>query len=367
MPARSRRSVALAASLTLVVGLAGTSCTSSDGDDAAADSTSVAAATTTSAAAEPAATDAPPSGSDPAEPAEPEPGVALDVSAGGPYEAEVGATLSLTAAATVSGQSDTVADLVAIGAALAAYRDEHGTYPPAFLTDATGTPTVSWRVLLLPFLDQSALYEQFDLTKPWDDPANLALVEEIPEAYSSDEREAAEPGDTAYGGVAGAKHFFREGSTELAGGVAPSFITDGDQMTIVAGPVGADVSIPWSAPGDVDTNDHDALGDPAGFTGPGGVVTPLLFLDGTVRTYTNDLDEGTLRDWSTIAGDACSPPSSLDLDLYAGWDFDADGEADAYGMSIPFPTDEPGDYEVELTVDDGLGGLHSISTTVTVS
>ena len=42
--------------------------------------------------------------------------------------------------------------LATIGMALISYYHEHGSYPPAYIADATGRPKHSWRVLLLPYL-----------------------------------------------------------------------------------------------------------------------------------------------------------------------------------------------------------------------
>ena len=44
----------------------------------------------------------------------------------------------------------------------------HKTFPPAYSTDAAGKPLLSWRVLILPYIDQQGLYEQFHLDEPWD-------------------------------------------------------------------------------------------------------------------------------------------------------------------------------------------------------
>jgi hypothetical protein len=54
------------------------------------------------------------------------------------------------------------------------YHGEHGRLPPAAVCGPDGTPLLSWRVLILPFIEQQALYRQFKLDEPWDGPHNLA-------------------------------------------------------------------------------------------------------------------------------------------------------------------------------------------------
>jgi prepilin-type processing-associated H-X9-DG protein len=54
-----------------------------------------------------------------------------------------------------------------IGRALYNYQGVHGTLPPAHLLDKDGKPLHSWRLLLLPHIEESILYGQFDLTQPW--------------------------------------------------------------------------------------------------------------------------------------------------------------------------------------------------------
>lgn len=298
-------------------------------------------------------------------------GVPLDVSAGGPYRVEAGTDLLLDASIAVSGQTDVAADLAAIGAAIVAYRDDLGVYPPAYLTDADGKPTLSWRVLVLPYLGEDELYAKFDLTKAWDDPANAELVGEIPAVFRADtagsDVASPAPGDTSYAGVSGDKHVFRAGGASPDDGLPSAAVSDGNSYTLGAGPVGAQVSIPWSSPGDIDTFEHPTLGDPAGFDGPGDLVTPLVFLDGAVHTYDDTLPQETVLSWSSIAGDTCSPPASLDVDLISAWDFDGDGTPDAFGPEVTFPGTDAGEYPVQLTVDDGFGGTHTVVTTVTVS
>ena len=52
------------------------------------------------------------------------------------------------------------------------YLDVYKTFPPAYTTDENGNPLHSWRVLLLPFIEQSVLYESIRLDEPWDSEYN---------------------------------------------------------------------------------------------------------------------------------------------------------------------------------------------------
>lgn len=52
------------------------------------------------------------------------------------------------------------------------YHDTYGTFPPAYTVDAEGRPLHSWRVLLLPFIEQNGLYKKIRLDEPWDSPHN---------------------------------------------------------------------------------------------------------------------------------------------------------------------------------------------------
>ncbi|MEW4563627.1 DUF1559 domain-containing protein [Bremerella sp. JC770] len=86
-----------------------------------------------------------------------------------------------------------------IGLALHNYHDTHGSLPPAVVTDADGRPLYSWRVLLLPMLEQKPLFDEFDLSQPWDSPTNRPLVAQMPSAYESPFLSVADmPGMTTY-------------------------------------------------------------------------------------------------------------------------------------------------------------------------
>ncbi len=72
-----------------------------------------------------------------------------------------------------------------IGLALHSYHDAYGHFPPAVICDKDGRPLYSWRVAILPFLEQSSLYNQFKLDEAWDSPHNMPLSQTTLKCYVS--------------------------------------------------------------------------------------------------------------------------------------------------------------------------------------
>ena len=65
------------------------------------------------------------------------------------------------------------------------YHDTHGHLPPAVVYGENDRPLYSWRVLILPFLEQQGLYDQFKLDEPWDSPHNIQLLSKMPVVYEA--------------------------------------------------------------------------------------------------------------------------------------------------------------------------------------
>ena len=80
-----------------------------------------------------------------------------------------------------------------IGLAIHNYHDKYKCFPPAVSTDNLGKPMMSWRVAILPGLEETALFSQYDSTQPWDSPQNLALGKTALEEF----RCPSDPGGTA--------------------------------------------------------------------------------------------------------------------------------------------------------------------------
>ena len=87
--------------------------------------------------------------------------------------------------------------------AVANYHDTYGSLPPAYVTDASGRPLHSWRVLLLPFLEQAELYEAYDFSEPWDGPHNRQLLSRRPAVYAFHDAKSKNGSVTNYLAVLG--------------------------------------------------------------------------------------------------------------------------------------------------------------------
>ncbi len=72
-----------------------------------------------------------------------------------------------------------------ISLALLNYEAEYRQLPPAQTLGPDGQPTMSWRVELLPYLDNDNIYTNLQRDKPWDDPSNQVMTSEIIPAFTS--------------------------------------------------------------------------------------------------------------------------------------------------------------------------------------
>jgi hypothetical protein len=74
--------------------------------------------------------------------------------------------------------------LRAIAAAIRTYEEHNGSLPPHAI-EKNGKPLLSWRVAILPQLDELELYQQFHLDELWDSPHNLEVARKIPQVFQS--------------------------------------------------------------------------------------------------------------------------------------------------------------------------------------
>ena len=173
------------------------------------------------------------------------------------------------------------------------YENSRGTFPPAYVSDKAGQRLLSWRVLLLPMLDQVALYEQFHLNEPWDSPHNRALIPKMPQVLVSPD-EPPEAGKTRYLSVRGK-------DTVLSGakGVRMAEITDGTASTIAIVEVAPNAAVIWTKPDDFEPDPKQPT---KGLIAPGKNAFEAAFADGHVLMIPANVDATVLKALFTCNG-----------------------------------------------------------------
>src|SRR5262249_3560585 len=76
-------------------------------------------------------------------------------------------------------RTKTINSLKQLAHGLLAYQDKHKHLPASSICDLDGKPLLSWRVAILRFIGEEALYRQFNLDEPWDSPWNIGLLKRM--------------------------------------------------------------------------------------------------------------------------------------------------------------------------------------------
>jgi hypothetical protein len=181
------------------------------------------------------------------------------------------------------------------------YNDAYGRLPPAGL----GNPMqpgmgpnqkslLSWRVALLPFVEEGALYQQFKLDEPWDGPNNVKLLAKMPRVYKLPGDSKTPSDHTVFQVFTGPKTLFDENNIARI----PASIPDGTSNTVLI--VEASKGVPWTKPEDIPYN-------------PSRPIAPLLgghfrstflvaLVAGSTRILPQNTPEATLNSMITPAG-----------------------------------------------------------------
>ena len=196
------------------------------------------------------------------------------------------------AAAGVQGANN----LKQLALAMFNYEATYNNFPAHAIYSKDGNkPLLSWRVAILPYIEQNNLYQQFHLDEPWDSEHNKKLIPLMPKIFiPPNAPPTKEPGMTYYqlfvGGGAG-------WSANAKGPRIANF-TDGTSNTIMIAEAGE--AVIWTKPEDLTYDPQKPLPKLGNIWNPAGFLVAMC--DGSVRTVGPKVKQTTLRAAITAAG-----------------------------------------------------------------
>jgi len=174
-----------------------------------------------------------------------------------------------------------------IGLAFHNSHDAQGGFPAPAITSKDGKPLLSWRVKILPYIEEDRLYKQFKLDEPWDSDHNKKLINRIPKVYQNPNLKL-ENGKTTYLVPTGKGGLFANQGKD----VKLNSVTDGTSNTIMVVEVPANMAVTWTKPEDWEVSGAEAVdkflaGLKDGFN--------AAFADGSVRFIAKKVEPKILK------------------------------------------------------------------------
>ncbi len=203
---------------------------------------------------------------------------------------------AISSARSAARRAQSMNNIKQLSIALLNFEAATGRFPSAAIPTKDGKPGLSWRVALLPYLEEQALYEQFHLDEPWDSEHNKTLIEKMPEVFTSPASSVAK-GKTNYLAVRTESSAIVESDSKLGRRIRD--ILDGTSMTIWIVEVDDDQAVEWTRPDDFEPDANNPMKGLGGLIPDGFVVG---FLDGSTTLLPTATPIEKLRAFFTVAG-----------------------------------------------------------------
>ncbi len=188
----------------------------------------------------------------------------------------------------------TINNMKQIAFAMIGYHDVNGAMPSAAIVGKKGKPLLSWRVHMLPYIEQTPLYQQIKLDEPWDSAHNKKVFDDHPMPSVFELAGTTKPGDKNTH-----MQVFRGNGAmfDLVKGVKLTEISDGSSNTIMFAT--AKTAVPWMKPDDME---FDPKADPRDLLLYIGGRTNVCFGDGSVRSLKRLVSVENMRGLITKSG-----------------------------------------------------------------
>jgi prepilin-type processing-associated H-X9-DG protein len=153
---------------------------------------------------------------------------------------------------------------------------------------------MSWRVRLLPFIEQRPLHALVKYEQPWDGEANIALLRRMPRIFAVPPTKGGtqtsylvftSPEPVQVGSLQGTP-MFGNGTARGYGTADFSSVVDGTANTIMVVEANPDLSVPWMKPADLPLDPNNPKAG-IGRLRPGGFN--VVMGDGSVKFIPNSI------------------------------------------------------------------------------
>jgi hypothetical protein len=143
--------------------------------------------------------------------------------------------------------------------ALIFYHDKHERFPYPRPADCDSEPRLSWRVHILPFMEEKELYKQFRLDEPWDSEHNIKLLDKIPDAFKTLSGDTKKTTLLALLSSSPAKIATAMDQMHECYGPSKKEFTDGTFHTVLIIEASPEAAVPWTKPADLEYDPNKPL------------------------------------------------------------------------------------------------------------
>ena len=197
-------------------------------------------------------------------------------------------TIAMALSPTATRRTQSMNNLKIILLGMHNYHDVYNHFPPSETKLEKGAG-LSWRVHLLPFLDQAPLYQQFRMDEPWDSEHNKTLIPLIPQVYRAP-GSRSDATKTNYLGIQAKGSILEKQENQPLGF---RDIIDGTSNTIMVVEADDEHAVVWTKPDDLNWDKDKPKKGLKSPSARGGFLAAMA--DGSIRIIQENIDDEMIR------------------------------------------------------------------------
>ena len=171
------------------------------------------------------------------------------------------------------------------------YESANMKFPANAIYSNDGKPLLSWRVAILPYIQERRLFDQFHLDEPWDSDHNIKLLDQMPKTYLCPGSENTNK--TLYQALVGP-------GTIMNGtprGIGLGSISDGSTNSIILVETDEEFAQPWTKPADLKFDPNNPKNGLGNLRANGFLAA---YCDGSTHFIPNNVESQVLKHLALI-------------------------------------------------------------------